>query len=104
MNDVNNAKPFNHEKPYAEVHAHKVYRFKQNGFYYDHLGNPVAAEPVQARPTAGVRKLNAAQRAGNAAASQLNLSNEIKVGALPQTTADARRENAIAAAAEDLLA
>ncbi len=104
MSELIDAKPFNPDKPYSEVQAHKEYRFKQNGIYYDHLGNPVAEEPPTPSPTAGVRRLNASQSTGNMAAAQLNLSNDIQVGSVPDTIAQARRENAQAAAAEDLLA
>ena len=96
---VNNAKPFNPDKQYSEVHAHKVYRFLQNGIYYDHQGNPVAEQPKPPKVRQGVKRLHQQGPQG----PNLDLEGLETIGSVPQTVADVRTENAKARAAEDLL-
>ncbi len=98
---VTNAKPFNPDKQYSEVHAHKVYSFLQNGIYYDHQGNPVAEQPKPPTVRQGVKRL---RQQGPQAKANLDLEGMEAIGAVPQSVADVRKENAQAAAAEDLLA
>lgn len=103
MPDLSQAKPFNPSLHFSEVHAHKLYRYLQRGIYYDAQGSPIGVQPKNPAVAAGVRKLNAGSKM-NKAAGQLKLPSEVKVGAVPDAVIEVRKENAEAAAAEDLLA
>ena len=98
MSEIDNAPALNPEKDYTEVHAHKEYRFKQNGYYYDHQGNPVAKEPDPPKVRMGVKKL----RQGKQVKPDLQLDQQ-HIGSLPDAIAETRAENTRARAAEDLL-
>jgi len=97
---IEGAPAFNPDKPFTEVHAHKKYRFKQNGYYYDPQGNPVAEEPKPPKVRMGVKKLRKGE--GKQVRPDLGLD-ELHVGSLPDAVAETRQENARARAAEDLL-
>lgn len=97
---LSDAKPFNPDRDYSEVHAHKQYRFLQDGIYYDHQGNPVAEQPKPPTVRRGVKRLH---EQGQQTKAALDMEGMEQIGAVPQTIADVRKENAQAAAAEDLL-
>lgn len=98
MSNLEGAPAFNPAKDFTEVHAHKKYRYKQGGIYYDPQGNPVAKEPEPPVVRAGMKKL----RKGITVKPDLKMDG-LHVSALPDAIAETRQENVRARAAEDIL-
>jgi hypothetical protein len=90
------------KRSYAVVRGHDDARYLQDGRYFDvfkkHCGDaPAAFTPKKAPPPAPKRQ-NAREKALARAAEKLG---DLGKGGPPKTVADAARENAAAAAAED---
>lgn len=101
------APPFNPDELFSEVHGHKTYCYKQNGFYYDARGAAVAKEPPAPKITLGIRKLKRGVDANKrkTAGAMPNTINRI-IGKQNNSTAasiaKAQIENAQSLAAEQL--
>lgn len=95
-----NAPKFDPDKDFAEVHGHPLWRVLQNGVYYDNRGVAVEA---QAAPPRVKQNIDELIKRGRDKAPDLNLDNATTIGSVPTQVAVARKENAQAAAAEDLL-